>query len=64
MSEPSRSKGRLLLGVIAIILGSISLIGFPSTAYYYGLGLLGAAYGAVMIALGIALIMKKETVTN
>ena len=64
MSEPSRSKRRLMFGVLAIILGTISLIGLPSTGYYYGLGIFSGAYGAVMIALGIALIFKKETVTS
>ncbi len=63
MSQPSRSKRRVFLGAVAIILGSISLIGLPSTTYYYGLGIFGGAYGAVMIALGIALIVKKESVT-
>ncbi len=60
----SRSKRRVILGVVAIILGSVSLVGFSSTAYYYGLGVFGGAYGAVMIALGIALIAKKETVAT
>ncbi len=60
----SRSKRRVILGVVAIFLGSVSLVGFSSTAYYYGLGVFGGAYGAVMIALGIALIAKKEAVTN
>ncbi len=60
----SRSKRRVILGVVAIILGSVSLVGFSSTAYYYGLGVFGGTYGAVMIALGIALIAKKETVAT
>ncbi len=60
----SRSKRRVILGVVAIFLGSVSLVGFSSTAYYYGLGVFGGAYGAVMIALGIALIAKKEAVAN
>ncbi len=60
----SRSKRRVILGVVAIFLGSVSLVGFSSTAYYYGLGIFGGAYGAVMIALGIALIAKKEAVGN
>lgn len=60
----SRSTRRVIVGIIAIFLGSVSLIGFSSTAYYYGLGIFGGAYGAVMIALGIALIAKKETVPN
>ncbi len=60
----SRSKRRVILGVIAIFLGSVSLVGFSSTAYYYGLGVFGGAYGAVMIALGIALIAKKEAVAS
>lgn len=60
----SRSPRRVILGVVAILLGSISLVGFSSTAYYYGLGVFGGAYGAVMIALGIALIAKKEAVAS
>ncbi len=64
MSQATRSKRRIALGVVAIFLGLVSLIGLPSTMYYYGLGVFGGAYGAVMIALGIALIAKKETVTN
>ncbi len=58
----SRSKRRVILGVVAIILGSVSLI--PTATYYYGLGVFGGAYGAVMIALGIALIAKREAVAN
>jgi len=50
----------MIFGVFAIILGGISLIGLPTTSYYFGLGLFGAGYGAVMIALGLALIMKKD----
>ena len=60
----SRSTRRVILGVVAIFLGSVSLVGFSSTTYYYGLGVFGGAYGAVMIALGIALIAKKEAVAN
>lgn len=60
----SRSPRRVILGVVAILLGSVSLVGFSSTAYYYGLGVFGGAYGAVMIALGIALIAKKEAVAS
>ncbi len=60
----SRSTRRVILGIVAIFLGSVSLVGFSSTAYYYGLGVFGGAYGAVMIALGIALIAKKEAVAN
>jgi hypothetical protein len=60
LSQPSRSKGRIIFGVFATILGTISLIGLPSTSYYFGLGLFGAGYGAVMIALGLALILKKD----
>ena len=64
MSQYRRSKGRTAFGIFAIILGSISLIGLPTTAYYFGLGIFGAGYGAVMIALGLALIAKKEAVTE
>ena len=62
MSEPTRSKRRIVLGIFAIIMGCISLIGLSSTSYYFGLGIFGGAYGAVMIALGVALITKKEVV--
>jgi Na+/proline symporter len=62
MSEPTRSKRRIVLGVFAIIMGCISLVGLPSTSYYFGLGIFGGAYGAVMITLGVALIAKKEAV--
>ena len=58
----SRSTRRVILGVVAIILGSVSLI--PTATYYYGLGVFGGAYGAVMIALGIALIAKKDAVAS
>jgi peptidoglycan/LPS O-acetylase OafA/YrhL len=64
MSETSRSKRRITLGLFAILMGCISLIGLSSTSYYFGLGIFGGAYGAVMIALGVALIAKKEAVTN
>ena len=60
MSRPSRSKRRTTFGIIAIILGAISIIGLPSTSYYFGLGLFGAGYGAVMIALGLSLILKRD----
>ncbi|HYY90512.1 MAG TPA: hypothetical protein VE955_00825 [Candidatus Dormibacteraeota bacterium] len=60
MSKPTRSKGRITFGIIAMTLGVISIIGLPSTSYYFGLGLFGAGYGAVMIALGMSLILKKD----
>ena len=60
MSEPIRSRQRIAFGIIALILGIISLAGLSTTSYYFGLGLFGAGYGAVLIALGIALIFKKE----
>ena len=64
MSESARSKRRIALGVFAIIImGCVSLVGLSSTSYYFGLGIFGGAYGAVMIALGVALIAKKEAVT-
>jgi len=62
VSEPARSKRRIVLEIFAIITGCISLIGLSSTSYYFGLGIFGGAYGAVMIALGVALIAKKEVV--
>jgi hypothetical protein len=64
MSEPVHSKRRIALGIFAIIMGCVSLVGLPSTSYYFGLGIFGGAYGAVMIALGVALIAKKEIVTG
>jgi hypothetical protein len=44
-------------------MGCVSLVGLSSTSYYFGIGVFGGAYGAVMIALGVALIAKKEAVT-
>ena len=64
MTEYYRPKRRIVFGVFAILLGAISLAGLPSTGYYYGLGAFGAGYGAVMIGLGLALVMKKETVSE
>ena len=64
MSEETRSKSRIALGVFAVIMGCISLIGLSSTSYYFGLGIFGGAYGAVMVALGVALIAKKEAITQ
>jgi Asp/Glu/hydantoin racemase len=63
MSEEAHSKRRIALGVSAIIMGCISLVGLSSTSYYFGIGVFGGAYSAVMIALGVALIAKKEAVT-
>jgi hypothetical protein len=65
MSEPARSKRRIALGAFAIIMGCVSLVGLSSTStsYYFGIGVFGGAYGPVMIALGVALIAKKESVT-
>lgn len=60
MSEPIRSKRRVVFGILALIMGCISLVGISSTSYYLGLGIFGAGYGAVLIALGVALIVKKE----
>ena len=64
MSEPAHPRRRIALGIFAVIMGCVSLIGLSSTSYYFGLGIFGGAYGAVMIALGVALIAKKETVTG
>ncbi len=62
MSRPVRSKKRVVVGVIAIILGAGLIVGFDSTSLYFGLGIFGpAGYSAVMIAIGVALIMKKDT---
>lgn len=60
MSQQVRSKRRIFFGILALLLGIISLAGLSSTSYYFGLGAFSAAYGAVLIALGIGLIMKKE----
>ena len=62
MSRQVRTKKRLVLGSLAIILGVGLIAGFDSTSLYFGLGLFGpAGYSAVMIALGVALILKKDT---
>jgi hypothetical protein len=62
--EMYRPKRRVAFGIIAIILGIISLVGLSSTGYYLGLGAFSGAYGAVLIALGIALVLKKEPVST
>ncbi|HEX4920419.1 MAG TPA: hypothetical protein VFV92_06725 [Candidatus Bathyarchaeia archaeon] len=65
MSQYRRSKSRVAFGVFAIILGTLSLISLPVTSSYYGIGALGpAGYGAVMFAVGFALIAKKEPVNE
>jgi hypothetical protein len=56
----TRSKRRVFFGILSLVLGVVCLVGFSSTSYYFGLGAFSAAYGAVLIALGIGLIMKKE----
>jgi hypothetical protein len=62
VSRPVRSKKRIVIGSIAIILGVGLIAGFDSTSLYFGLGIFGpAGYSAVMIALGVALILKKDT---
>jgi predicted phage tail protein len=62
MSRRVRSKKRVAVGVFAIILGAGLIVGFDSSSLYFGLGLFGpAGYSAVMIALGVALILKKDT---
>ncbi len=60
MSQQVRSKRRIIFGILALLLGIISLAGLSSTSYYFGLGAFSAAYGAVLIALGIGLIMKRD----
>ena len=61
MSEYKRSKGRVVFGFFAIFLGALSLVSLPVTSSYYGIGAFGpAGYGAVMLAVGLALILKKE----
>ena len=65
MSQYRRSKSRVAFGVFAIILGTLSLISLPVTSNYYGIGAFGpAGYGAVMFAVGFALIAKKEPVNE
>jgi predicted phage tail protein len=62
MSRRVRSKKRVVVGIIAIILGAGLIVGFDSSSLYFGLGVFGpAGYSAVMIALGVALILKKDT---
>jgi hypothetical protein len=62
VSRQVRSKKRVVLGSLSIILGVGLITGFDSTSLYFGLGLFGpAGYSAVMIAVGVALIMKKDT---
>ena len=63
MSPYRRSKSRVAFGIFAIILGTLSLISLPVTSSYYGIGAFGpAGYGAVMFAVGFALIAKKEPI--
>jgi len=55
----------VVFGIFAIILGFISFVSLPVTSSYYGIGAFGpAGYGAVMFALGFALIARKEPVDN
>lgn len=61
MSQPARSRKRIIFGIFALFLGGISLISLPVTSFYFGIGAFGpAGYGAVMIALGLSLILKKD----
>lgn len=65
MSQYRRSKGRVAFGIFAIILGALSLVSLPVTSSYYGIGAFGpAGYGAVMFAVGFALLAKKEPVDD
>jgi len=41
MNEQARSWRRIALGVFAIIMGCVSLVGLSSTSYYFGLGIFG-----------------------
>ena len=62
MSRQVRTKKRVVIGSLAILMGVGLIAGFDSTSLYFGLGIFGpAGYSAVMIALGVALIMKKDT---
>jgi hypothetical protein len=54
-----------LLGLFAIFLGTVTLIGFFSFTYIAGFGFLGGFYGFILIAIGLSLILpKKERVTE
>jgi len=62
VSRQVRTKKRVVIGSLAILMGVGLIAGFDSTSLYFGLGIFGpAGYSAVMIALGVALIMKKDT---
>ena len=62
MSRPTPPKKRIIIiGVFALFLGGVSLISLPVTSFYFGIGVFGpAGYGAVMIALGLSLMLKKD----
>ena len=61
MSRLVRPKKRIILGIFTIVLGLGLLIGFNSGSLYFGLGLFGPiGYSAIMIALGLALLLKKD----
>ena len=61
MSRLVRPKKRIIVGVFAIILGVGLILGFNSGSVYFGLGLFGPlGYSTVMIALGVALLLKKD----
>ena len=63
MSQYRRPRGRIVFGFFAIFLGILSLVSLPITSSYYGIGVFGpAGYGAVMLAVGLAMILKKEPV--
>jgi predicted phage tail protein len=65
MSQYRRSRGRVAFGIFAIILGTLSLVSLPVTSSYYGIGAFGpAGYGAIMFAVGVALLAKKEPVND
>ena len=65
MSQYRRTKGRVAFGIFAIILGALPLVSLPVTSSYYGIGAFGpAGYGAVMFAVGIALLAKKGPVND
>lgn len=61
MSRVVRPKKRIIVGVFAIILGVGLIVGSNSGSVYFGLGLFGPlGYSAIMIALAVALLLKKD----
>jgi len=63
MTQETRSKGRLILGIFSIALGIVSLLAFFSVTYIAGIAILGGFYGIILIALGLGLILPKKEKT-